>query len=73
VAQKLRAQGWQVVSVGNWTRGGIPLTTVFVTGHAEAAATMRRDVKSADGTLPTRIGMPKNRLVLVIGKDFPRT
>jgi hypothetical protein len=72
VAQRLRAKGWTVDSVGNWTGGGVRLTTVFVTGNAAAAATMRRDVKPADGTLPTWSGMPKNRVVLVIGPDFPR-
>ncbi len=72
VAAGLRAKGWTVVSVGNWRSGGIPLTTVFVTGRTAAAATMRRDVKPADGTLPTRDGMPRNRLVLVIGNDYPR-
>lgn len=70
VAKRLRAKGWTVVSVGNWTRG-VPTTTVYATGRAAAAATMRYDAKPADATRPTRDGMPKNRIVLVIGPDFP--
>jgi hypothetical protein len=61
-----------VVSIGNWRSGGVDTTTVFATGRADAAATMRRDAKPADATRPTREGMPKNRIVLVIGPDFPR-
>jgi hypothetical protein len=70
VAKRLRAKGWTVVSVGNW-RGGVPTTTVYATGRAAAAATMRYDAKPADATRLTRAGMPKNRIVLVIGPDFP--
>lgn len=70
VAKRLRAKGWTVTSVGNW-RGGVPTTTVYATGRAAAAATMRYDAKPADATRPTRDGMPKNRIVLVIGADFP--
>jgi hypothetical protein len=70
VAKRLRAKGWTVVSVGNWTRG-VPTTTVYATGRAAAAATMRYDAKPADATRPTRDGMPANRIVLVIGPDFP--
>ena len=32
---------------------------------------MRFDAKPADATRPTRDGMPKNRIVLVLGADFP--
>lgn len=71
VAQKLRAKGWTVVSVANWRGKPVRLTTVFVTGNQQAAATMRRDVRSADGTLPTWAGMPKNRVVLVVADDYP--
>jgi hypothetical protein len=70
VAKRLRAKGWTVERVGNWT-GGVPTTTVYATGRAAAAATMRYDAKPADATRPTRDGMPKNRIVLVIGSDFP--
>jgi hypothetical protein len=71
VAARLREKGWTIAQVGNWRGDTVRLTTVFVTRNAQAAATMRRDVKPADGTLPTWPGMPKNRVVLVIGPDYP--
>jgi NAD(P)-dependent dehydrogenase (short-subunit alcohol dehydrogenase family) len=70
VAKRLRAKGWTVTTVGNW-RGGIKTTTVYATGRKAAAATMRYDAKPADATRPTRDGMPTDRIVLVIGPDFP--
>ncbi len=72
VAAKLRAQGWNVVTVGNWTRGGVTQTTVFLNGHVRAAATMQRDVSTADVVTLPLAGMPKLRLILVIGPDYPR-
>jgi hypothetical protein len=72
VAQRLRDKGWVVTRVGNWRGDPVRLTTVFVTRNARAAATMRRDVRPADGTLPTWTGMPKDSVVLVIGPDYPR-
>jgi hypothetical protein len=71
VAERLRAKGWTIAQVGNWRGDTVRLTTVFVTGNAQAAATMRRDVKAADGTLPTWPGMPKKQVVLVLGPDYP--
>ncbi|MFN8168936.1 MAG: LytR C-terminal domain-containing protein [Candidatus Nanopelagicales bacterium] len=72
VAKQLRAKGWDVVSVANWRGREVRLTTVFVTGNKEAAATMRRDVPAANGTLPTWSGMSRNRVVLVVADDYPR-
>jgi hypothetical protein len=70
VAAKLRAQGWKVVSVGNWRRGGVTSTTSYMIGHLKAAATMQHDLPTVtlvDGLLP---GMQKLHLTLVIGDDY---
>jgi hypothetical protein len=71
VAAQLRAKGWTVVSIGNWRRGGVSQTTVFVNGRKDAAATMRRDFKAADLTRTLLSGMPSGRLVVVVAGDYP--
>lgn len=73
VAKSLRADGWTVVSVGNWRRGGVATTTIFVAGEKDAAATMLDDLPAADAVRAPISGMPQNRLVVVIGKDYPRS
>jgi len=73
VAASLKAKGWTVVSVGNWRKGGVSATTVFVSGEKDAAATMLDDL-AADGSAKAPLAsMPKDRLVVVIGKDYPRS
>jgi hypothetical protein len=70
VAAKLRAEGWTVVSVGNWRGGAVKGTTSYMVGHLKAAATMQHDLPTVtlvDGLLP---GMQKQHLTLVIGDDY---
>jgi hypothetical protein len=70
VAASLRAQGWSVVSVGNWRGGAVTSTTSYMVGHLKAAATMQHDLPTVtlvDGLLP---GMQKQHLTLVIGSDY---
>lgn len=70
VAASLRAQGWTVVSVGNWRGGAVTATTSYMVGHLKAAATMQHDLPTVtlvDGLLP---GMQKQHLTLVIGSDY---
>lgn len=72
VAAKLRAEGWKVTSVGNWTKGGVDSTTIFLNGHVAARDTMIKDLPAADGRVELPLaGMPKLRLVVVVGKDYP--
>ncbi len=72
VAAKLRAEGWKVTSVGNWTKGGVDATTIFLNGHVAARDTMIKDLPAADGRVELPLaGMPKLRLVVVVGKDYP--
>ena len=73
VAAQLRAKGWTVTSVGNWTRGGITATTIFLNGHVRAAATIKDDFPQAKGSIALpKPGMPPLRMVIVIGNDYPR-
>ena len=72
VAASLRAQGWKVTSVGNWSRGGVDATTIFLNGHVDARATIIKDFPAADGRVELPVaGMPKQRMVIVLGKDYP--
>lgn len=71
VAAKLRAEGWKVTSVGNWTKGGVDATTIFLNGHVAARDTMIKDLPAADGRVELPLpGMPKLRLVVVVGDDY---
>jgi hypothetical protein len=73
VAANLRAKGWKVTSVGNWTRGGITATTIFLNGHVDAARTITGDFPQATGSIQLpKPGMPPLRMVIVVGKDYPR-
>ena len=72
VAASLRAKGWTVVAVGNWRRGNVSSTTIFVDGHADAAATMRDDLPAAGSVRAPLSGMRQARLTIVIGRDYPR-
>lgn len=71
-ARSLRALGWTVVSVGNWRGGGVDRTTVFAAGYAVAARTLRADVRAAAAVRTPLPSMSQNRLVLVLGPDYPR-
>jgi hypothetical protein len=72
VAKRLRALGWNVTSVANWRRTTIGETTVFVDGEPAAAATMLDDLPVGDTVTSPLSGMPGNRLVVVVGADYPR-
>ena len=73
VAAQLRAKGWKVTSVGNWTRGGISATTIFLNGHVDAARTIAGDFPQASGSIQLpKAGMPQLRMVIVVGNDYPR-
>jgi hypothetical protein len=70
VAAKLRAEGWTVVSVGNWRGAPVKGTTSYMIGHLKAAATMQHDLPTVtlvDGLLP---GMKKLHLTLIVGDDY---
>ena len=70
--QKLERLGWKVTSVGNWTKGGISATTIFLNGHVAARDTIIKDFPAAEGRVDLPLpGMPKQRMVIVIGKDYP--
>ncbi len=72
VAAKLRAEGWKVTSVGNWGKGAVAATTIYLNGHVAARDTMIKDLPAADGRVELPVaGMPKLRLVVVVGKDYP--
>ena len=61
-----------MTSVGNWTRGGIDATTVYLNGHLNAQATMRKDFPYAKGSiLQPLAGMPKLHMIVVVGNDYP--
>jgi hypothetical protein len=70
VAADLRAKGWTVVSVGNWRGGGVDSTTVFIVGNRDAAATMRRDIPSADLTTGPIGLMKRDRITVVVMDDY---
>ena len=72
VAAKLRADGWQVISIGNWTGGGITQTTAYLIGHVHAQATMQSDIKTATIVNALLPGMRPKTMTLVIGPDYPR-
>jgi LytR cell envelope-related transcriptional attenuator len=71
VAAKLHADGWTVVHVGNWTRGGVTETTAFLVGHPDAAATLKKDLPAVGVVKPPLSGLSDHRITLVIGKDYP--
>jgi hypothetical protein len=72
VAAQLRAKGWTVTSVGNWSKGGITKTTVYLNGHLNAQATIRKDLPAAKGPVLMPLpSMPKLRMVVVVGDDYP--
>jgi hypothetical protein len=71
VAARLRADGWRVVAIGNWTRGGVGGTTAYLVGHARAGATMRHDIPTAEVVGALRPGMRARTLTLVVGPDYP--
>jgi hypothetical protein len=73
VAAQLRAKGWNVTSVGNWTRGGIAKTTIYLNGHLDAQATIRKDFRYATGPILLPLAsMPHLRMIVVVGDDYPR-
>lgn len=72
VARTLRDKGWSVQGVGNWRGGGVGRTTVFATGSAQAARTLRGDVGASGAVGWPRRGMPTSGLVLVVGADYSR-
>jgi len=73
VAETLRAAGWDVVVVGNWTGGAVRATTVYATGNAASVATMTSDLPTADkvGVTPSKFAAA--HLIVVVGADYPST
>jgi hypothetical protein len=71
VAARLRADGWKVVTIGNY-RGGVSATTVFADGHADAVATLRADLPTRDAVARSLASMSTARLTVVVGADYPR-
>ena len=73
VAAKLAAKGWVITSIGNWTHGGITHTSIYVDGHANAAATMRGDFPYATGGVKKPWSqMSQSRITVVLASDYPR-
>ena len=72
VASALRADGWKVVSIGNYRGGRLALTTVFAEGNAAAVATMRDDLPGSQQVKAPVGSMSAKRLTVVIGADYPR-
>ena len=73
VAAKLAAKGWVITSIGNWTHGGITHTSIYVDGHANAAATMRGDFPYATGGVKKPWSqMSQSRITIVLASDYPR-
>ena len=70
VADDLRAKGWKVVSVGNYSKSPATQTTVYSPGPRTASATMRKDVPQASLTHKPLPGMAKSQITLVIGSDY---
>jgi hypothetical protein len=70
VADDLRAKGWKVVSVGNYSKTPATQTTVYSPGPRTASATMRRDVPQSSLTHKPLPGMSKTQITLVIGSDY---
>ncbi|HSN06614.1 MAG TPA: LytR C-terminal domain-containing protein [Candidatus Angelobacter sp.] len=71
VAARLRADGWTVVSIGNY-RHRLTATTVFARGHADAVATIRGDLPTRDAVALPLGAMSTARLTVVLGTDYPR-
>lgn len=70
VAASLKADGWTVVSVGNFTPR-MAATTIFVVGNADAAATMVGDLGAGDGRVQApRASMAQGRMTVVVGLDY---
>jgi hypothetical protein len=73
VADQLRAKGWKVVKVGNWTLAPVDGTTIFIKGEKDAAATMVDDLPAADSVIAPKAGVSPDYVTVVLGKDYPRT
>jgi hypothetical protein len=72
VAARLRADGWTVVSIGNYRAGGITATTVFARGHADAVTTIRGDLPTKDAVATPTGALSRTRITVVVGPDYPR-
>ena len=71
VADTLRAAGWDVVKVGNWTGEGVTATTVFATGNEASVTTMKSDLPTTDVAGTTPATFAAGHLIVVIGADYP--
>lgn len=68
-AARLRAGGWPVRLVGNFT-GRLPYTTVFYDpGQQAAARQLARDFPAVRAVLPRFAGLPGTGLTVVLTRD----
>lgn len=71
VAAQLRAKGWNVTGVGNWGGGKVATTRLYLNGHLDAQATIAKDWPHfAEPILQPLPGMPRLRMVVVLGDDY---
>jgi hypothetical protein len=70
VADELRAKGWKVTSVGNYSKAPSAQTVVYSPGPRTASATMRKDVRQSSLTHKPLPGMSPTHITLVIGSDY---
>ena len=70
-ATRVRAAGFTVAAVGNYT-GRIPVSTLyFAPGQDAAAAQVAAAVAGIERVLPRFDGLPGSGLTLVVTRDFP--
>ena len=70
-AAQVRAAGFTVAEVGNFT-GRIPVTTLyFAVGQQAAAQRVAADVGGIDRVEARFAGLPGSGLTLVVTRDFP--
>lgn len=71
VADRLRAEGWTVVAVGNF-RGTVPATTVYhPDGEDAAAAALAADLPTDPRTRPRFGNLSTTRLTVVVTDSYP--
>jgi cytoskeletal protein RodZ len=70
-AKKLRGNGWQVATVGNWHGSiDVPSTTVFYPAADKAAAQRLASQYGISRVLPASSGLSSSNLTLVLAYDW---
>jgi hypothetical protein len=70
VADRLRADGWTIATVGNF-RGSVPGTTVYYPdGDSEVAGLLAEDLPGATRVKPRFANLSRNRLTVVITDNY---